>query len=102
VTVFVSKSPCGDIFLPNAFTPNGDGLNDKFGPSSISTLYPPSAVFRIFNRWGEVIFETKDLNHKWDGRFHGITQATGSYVYYLSFDCNGNKTEMKGMVMLIR
>jgi len=102
VIVLVSKSPCGDIFIPNAFTPNNDGINDKFGPSSTSTFYPSSAVFRIYNRWGEGIFETKDLNHKWDGRFHGITQATGSYVYYLSFDCNGNKTEMKGVVMLIR
>jgi gliding motility-associated-like protein len=102
VVVFVSKSPCGDIFVPNAFTPNGDGVNDKFGPVSSSGLYPSSAIFRIYNRWGEVIFETKDLSSKWDGILHGITQATGSYVYFLSFDCNGKTTEMKGMVMLIR
>jgi gliding motility-associated-like protein len=69
---------------------------------SSSGLYPSSAIFRIYNRWGEVIFETKDLNHKWDGKIHGATQATGSYVYFLSFDCNGKRTEIKGTVMLIR
>jgi len=69
---------------------------------STSGLYPSSAVLRIYDRWGEVIFETKDLSRKWDGKTHGITQATGSYVYYLSFDCNGKKTEMKGTVILIR
>jgi gliding motility-associated-like protein len=102
VIVFVSKSPCGDIFVPNAFTPNGDGVNDKFGAVSSSGLYPSSSMFRIYNRWGEVIFETKDLNHKWDGKIHGATQATGNYVYFLSFNCNGKTTEMKGMVMLVR
>ena len=102
VIVFVSKSPCGDIFVPTAFTPNGDGTNDKFGPVSRSGLYPSSAIFRIYNRWGEVIFETKDLNRKWDGKIHGTTQATGNYVYFLSFDCNGKTTEVKGMMMLIR
>jgi gliding motility-associated-like protein len=102
VTVFVSKSPCGDIFFPNAFTPNGDGVNDKFGPVSTTGVYGTSSVFRIYNRWGEVIFETKVLTHKWDGKIHGITQATGDYVYFLSFNCNGKTTEVKGLVMLIR
>ncbi|HET9824019.1 MAG TPA: gliding motility-associated C-terminal domain-containing protein [Chitinophagaceae bacterium] len=102
VTVFVSKSPCVDIFLPNAFTPNNDGVNDKFGLLSGPGIYPSSAVFRIYNRWGEVIFETRDLTRKWDGTFHGITQATGNYVYYISFRCSGKTTEMKGIVTLIR
>lgn len=102
VIVFVSKSPCGDILVPNAFTPNGDGVNDKFGPVSSSGLYPSSAIFKIYNRWGEAIFETKDLSHKWDGKIHGTTQATGNFVYFLSFDCNGKTTEMKGTVILIR
>jgi len=53
-------------------------------------------------RWGEVIFETRDVNHKWDGKIHGTTQATGNYVYYLYFDYNGKTTEIKGTVMLIR
>jgi gliding motility-associated-like protein len=102
VTVFVSKSPCGDVFFPKGFTPNDDGSNDKFGPLVSNLLYPASAIFRIYNRWGEVIFETKDLNEKWDGRSHGVVQATGSYVYYFSIDCNGKTTSMKGIVTLIR
>jgi len=102
VTVFVSKSPCGDIFIPAAFTPNDDGVNDKFGPVTTNASYPSSAIFRVYNRWGQLIFETKDINHKWDGKFHGIAQVTGSYVYYLSLDCNGKSTVMKGTVTLIK
>jgi gliding motility-associated-like protein len=102
VTVFVSKSPCGDMFFPGAFTPNDDGVNDKFGPLTSNAAYPSSAIFRVYSRWGELIFETKDLNHRWDGKFRGIVQATGNYVYYLSLDCNGKSTVMKGTVTLIK
>jgi len=102
VIVFISKSPCGDIFFPTAFSPNDDGVNDKFGPLGTSIPYTSSTKFRIYNRWGELIFETRDVNDKWDGKVHGLVQAAGGYVYYLSMDCNGKTTVMKGVVTLIR
>ncbi|MFZ5551559.1 MAG: gliding motility-associated C-terminal domain-containing protein [Bacteroidota bacterium] len=66
------------IFIPNAFTPNEDGTNDEFGIVGEGveemTLY-------IFNRWGEVIFESNDVSKKWNGTFKGEKCENGVYVY---------------------
>jgi len=68
------------IFVPNAFTPNEDGTNDEFGVVGEGieemTLY-------IFNRWGELIFESTELNNKWNGTFKGEKCENGVYVYKL-------------------
>ena len=65
--------------VPNAFTPNGDGLNDEFGIISPSTL--PIFDFYIFNRWGQLIFSTTDQNEKWDGKYNGELSPLGVYVW---------------------
>ena len=101
VTVFVSKSPCEGIFFPKAFTPNADGVNDTFGPLTNGPSLSFKA-FRIYNRWGELVFETKDYSHKWDGKFHDVDQPTGNYVYFLLVDCNGTSTVIKGNLTLLR
>jgi gliding motility-associated-like protein len=102
VTVFVSKSPCEGIFFPNAFTPDGDGINDKFGPLILNTMNYPFKLFRIYNRWGEIVFETKDYSQKWDGKFRHVDQPAGNYVYFLLLDCNGKSTVIKGNLTLLR
>lgn len=68
------------IFVPNAFTPNEDGTNDEFGVVGEGieemTLY-------IFNRWGEVVFESTQVDHKWNGTHKGEKCENGVYVYKL-------------------
>ncbi len=99
VKLRVLKGP--SFYVPTAFTPNGDGLNDLFGPTTVGmkTL----DFFRIFNRYGELIFETRDLFKKWDGTFKGKKQDIGNYAWYLrGTDRKGVVKTMKGNVMLIR
>ncbi len=93
--------PGGKISFPNAFTPNGDGDNDTFKPAIYKSV--ESFELEIFNRWGELIFKTTDIDEGWTGLFDGemsiqdvyIWRATGKYL---------NKTpfEMAGSVTLIR
>ena len=88
------------IFVPNAFSPNGDGLND--------ILYVRGNVlekvdFAIYDRWGEKLFETKDKNIGWDGTFRGKPCSPDVYVYYLDANCiGGERYQHKGNVTLIR
>jgi gliding motility-associated-like protein len=63
---------------PNAFTPNGDGLNDKF---SINGLYIEKFDLKIFNRWGELVFQTNDPTEGWDGKSHGNQLPQSTYVF---------------------
>ncbi|MBL0359343.1 MAG: gliding motility-associated C-terminal domain-containing protein [Chitinophagaceae bacterium] len=87
--------------MPNAFTPNGDGINDIFRPILVginSTDY-----FRIYNRYGQAIFETSRFMEGWDGTFKGLNQPAGAYVWMLKGKGkNGRAVEMKGSVILVR
>lgn len=86
------------MYIPNAFTPNGDGLNDVFGVKGegISDLH-----VLVFDRWGEVIFESTDPEKQWDGSFKGRPVQQGTYVYqvYASGDKPLSRT---GSVTVIR
>jgi len=89
-----------DLFFPNFFTPNGDGKNDVyrvFG-SQINRL-----ELKIFNQWGAVVFETKDVARGWDGSFNGKQQPVGVYVYTAIIVLqNGRTIQSKGSISLIR
>jgi gliding motility-associated-like protein len=91
---------CRSIFVPNAFSPNGDGENDfecVYG-GCIKTL-----SFAIFDRWGNRVFETNDQKVCWDGRYIGQPMNTGMYVYYLEAELeNGDKVSRKGNITLVR
>lgn len=93
---------CGDnIFIPNAFTPNGDEINDKLCIRSLEL--EGIKIFRIFNRWGELVFETTDLNHCWDGYYKGKIVNPDVYVYYAEGICtNGQNKLIKGNVTVLR
>src|SRR5690606_31748955 len=71
-SVYVEARPCCDIFLPDAFTPNGDGLNDLF--HILTPGHHQLSAFRVVNRWGEVVFSTLDQSTGWDGRYKGVPQ----------------------------
>ncbi len=68
------------IAIPNAFSPNADGENDILFLLEIGVL--ELVEFKIFNRWGQVVFETNDMKTGWDGSFKGIPQEAGNYAYY--------------------
>ena len=87
--------------VPNAFTPNGDELNDYLYPAN--ALNFSNLEFRVYNRSGQVMFESRDGTKKWDGRLNGQMQPTGTYVWMLSYiDRSGRKINETGSTVLIR
>lgn len=91
------------FFIPNTFTPNNDGLNDLFGPV-FSGIKPNEYEMMIFNRWGQLIFESTDINTLWDGQFKGKNAQTGTYLWKLQYKEEGEVEIiwMRGHVNLIR
>jgi gliding motility-associated-like protein len=89
------------IVMPNAFTPNGDGINDFFFPSF---SYFTSLEFWIYNKWGETIYHTHDWQEKgWDGTLKGQEVPAGNYVYKLVYETpDGRVKEKTGVFLLIR
>ena len=89
-----------DFFVPKAFSPNNDGHNDKllFVMPGIEKL----AYFRIFNRWGNLVFETTNVNINWDGMFRGVAQPSESYSWFAEGISNmGNKIQRNGQILLL-
>lgn len=100
-TVFVKAYSGPAYYIPNAFTPNGDGLNDVFRPIPVGMV--KTEWFRVFNRYGEQVFETTQWMKGWDGSFRGKTQAIGAYTWIIKgTDRNGKIIQMKGTVMLLQ
>jgi len=99
-SIMINTQPCCDIFLPDAFTPNGDGRNDVF--KIITVGHHPLKVFEIVNRYGQVVFRSNVETEGWDGKMHGISQEMGTYFYYINYTCNGKTIEKKGDVTLVR
>lgn len=87
------------FYIPNAFTPDKNGLNDKFGPEGAEII---SFKMAIFNRWGEKIFETADMNLKWDGTMNGNKCQEDVYVYSVTYLCANGEFFKTGHVSLIR
>lgn len=71
-----------NLFIPSAFSPNGDGMNDFFGPKSFETY---DYDFQIFNRWGKQVFQGKKVTELWDGTWQNEKAPAGIYVYYLKY-----------------
>ena len=71
------------IAVPNAFTPNNDGKNDYLYP--LNAYKADNLVFRVYNRYGQLVFETKDWTKKWDGRINGNQQVTGTFAWILQY-----------------
>jgi gliding motility-associated-like protein len=89
------------IFVPNAFTPGNDGKNDILRP--IAAGMAKIEYFRIYNRWGRLIFETTQNGRGWDGSINGSLQGTQSYVWEVkATDYKGRSYFQKGIVTLIR
>ena len=90
-----------DIYVPSAFTPNGDGRNDVL--HVIAPGLKQLDYFRVYNRWGQVVFESKDLLKGWDGRINGQLPETGVYVWIMrGVNYLGDVIGRRGTVTLIR
>ena len=98
VTVFVDFEYV--IWVPNIFSPNGDGSNDV---AYVRGVGVETLTFVIYDRWGEKVFETNDLNIGWDGTFRGKKMNNAVFVYYLEATfLNGASTTKKGDITLVR
>lgn len=90
-----------DIFVPTAFSPNGDGLNDILRPVGVGIAQ--IHYFRIYNRWGQLVFSGTDAEKGWDGTVNGRIQTTGSFVYVAQgVDYTGKTILKKGIVTIVR
>jgi gliding motility-associated-like protein len=90
------------LFVPNSFTPNGDGLNDTFTPKGFG-IADNAYSFLVFNRWGEVVFETNNPLDEWDGSFKGKLLPEGVYVWRANFlDLNAKEYRRKGQLNILR
>ena len=92
------------ITVPNIFTPNGDGFNDQIEVFLSSTLNDEIYSYRVFNRWGSLVFETTDRSEGWDGTFKGRDMPAGVYIYLVEAPCaiDGGRIVKKGDFVLIR
>ena len=102
-TAFVQVKAVNNCYIavPSAFTPNHDGLNDYLYP--LNAYKATNLIFRIYNRFGSLVFETRDWTRKWDGTISGMPQPAGTYVWTLNYvDENNTKISLKGTTVLLR
>ncbi|MFM7709915.1 MAG: gliding motility-associated C-terminal domain-containing protein, partial [Ferruginibacter sp.] len=85
----------------NAFTPNGDGLNDVLTPLALGMKSVD--LFMVYNRWGQLMFRTTQIEEGWNGKYRGIVQPIGTYVWYAEgTDYTNKKLTRKGTVILLQ
>jgi gliding motility-associated-like protein len=101
-TILVKTKPCCEVFIPNAFSPNGDGMNDYFNPS----LKPGQILLemKVFDRYGKLVYNNTNLKKGWDGRYEDGSEAGSNvYMYFIKYTCaDGKLYEKKESVSLIR
>jgi len=100
VVIDPSALDCSEAFLPNAFTPNGDGLNDFFGISNPRIILN-LVTFEIVDRWGNQIFETKQADKTWDGTYLGQMVPSGVYRVLVVHECQGTLVRKHTSVTVI-
>lgn len=102
VTIFIRDFKCDApyVYIPNAFSPNDDKVNDKLFVESkvVDSLY-----FAIYTRWGEKVFETRDITKGWDGTYNGEKLSPAVFVYYIDATClDKQRLQKKGNISLLR
>ncbi len=101
-SIQINWEECPELIIPSAFTPNDDGANDYF--FLLNRKFAFLNTFEVFNRWGELVYTTNDLNAKgWDGTYKGKPQPSEVYVFHVvATDVFGNVKTKKGNVTLLR
>lgn len=100
ITVFVYKNNETDVFIPNAFSPNGDGVNDCVKPKHQANFI--RYYFAIYNRYGNKVFSTYNPNECWNGQYKYKDADVGVYFYYLQYETNCGAILKKGDITLMR
>ena len=100
VTIFINNNSSLARYMPNAFTPDGNGKNDCYGLKN--WMYIQQLQFYIFNRFGEQVFATTNSNTCWDGTYKGKPALAGTYVYFIRAKTTCGLEEQKGSFLLIR
>ncbi len=97
-----ANGSCGEVYFPNAFTPNGDTKNDDFGPmGNLSAI--SNYLLLVYNRYGELVFYSRDPFKRWDGYYRSKLNSPGSYVWAVTYTYKGQiKREEQGTVTIIR
>ena len=99
-TIGVVPGDC-DVYIPSAFTPNNDNVNETFGV--IDNVAVQYFSMQIFNKWGQLIFTSNDVTKKWNGTFKGKDVTNGAYFWMLTYvNRRGKKIYEQGTVLLIR
>ncbi|MGG9970665.1 PKD-like domain-containing protein [Ferruginibacter sp. SUN002] len=100
-TILVKAYQESTFYVPTAFSPNGDGLNDVFRPIPVGIV--TFEWFRVYNRWGELVFESNEWMKGWDGIYKGEKQPEGTFVWQVKGkNINGKEIYLKGPVVLVR
>ncbi|MFK7799678.1 MAG: T9SS type B sorting domain-containing protein [Aureispira sp.] len=87
--------------MPTAFSPNGDDVNDYYRPANINPQFVKA--FRIYNRWGQLLYDGTDFENQWDGTFQGTAQPTEVYIYYIEYQEPGQDArQLRGEFTLLR
>lgn len=95
----IAKTLTDEIYIPNTFTPNGDGKNDRF---KVYGNVIAGITMKVFNQWGELIYETNDMTTGWDGAHKGKMQPVGVYYYVIRIRLtDGKEVTRKGSVNLV-
>lgn len=100
IIVTANFNNASKIFVPSAFTPNNDGLNDCFGIKNMSAT--DNFELSVYNRWGVCVFKTTDSGNCWDGTYKGEKQPPGTFVYQLKISGQCGDSYNKGTLVLIR
>ena len=97
----IDAEPCCVLLMPNAFSPNGDGINDYFGP--VTYGHPVQYQFQVYNRWGQRVFISYRAEDQWDGSVYGKPAPVGTYYYQVSGKCiSGAEINQSGVVTLLQ
>ncbi|MFQ5448775.1 MAG: gliding motility-associated C-terminal domain-containing protein, partial [Saprospiraceae bacterium] len=108
VAILVKINRQVDIYVPNVFSPNDDGINDRLVLFAKPGLVSKVLLFRVFSRWGESVFEAQDflpndLSYGWDGRHRGKPLDAGVFVWFAEVELiDGSREVLKGEVTLLR
>jgi gliding motility-associated-like protein len=100
ITVFVKAPTAPKSYIPDAFTPNGDGTNDCFKVVDFATAKTVEVI--IYNRYGNLVFQTKNPMECWDGKYRGRTSEPGNYVYFIRVINDCGEEIKKGNLLLLR
>lgn len=100
VTIEFCEYIINNIYFPNVFSPNNDGINDLFLPNAKNV---EEIEFSVFNRWGSLVFKSNDINQGWDGTYRGEHSHLGVYLYYgfVKFQ-NGETRKFSGDITLVK